>query len=291
MSEPEVPAVVLQYGRFDCTRRCIASLRQQSWPVEVVLVDGDSPGKSAPELRELAELADRSLLLDSNLGFAGGNNRAIEPILETGAEFFLIVNNDTTLDPQAVRELVRGMQAHPGAAQTCPQVWYPDGRLQAEGATIEPHGFEPRLLGHLQRPSTPAEDRRVIYAPGMAVLVRTAAVREVGILDESYFLYGEDADWSLRFAAAGWEIWHVPSARVVHHDSASVGTRSASKGYYLVRSNVLLAHRWLPEPAQAGFRRQLFWKLMRQSVRRWPHFAYVRGMWRGYFAGVRHARR
>ena len=120
----------------------------------------------------------------------------------------------------------------------------------------------------------------------------SAAVREVGPIPEDYFLYAEDVDWSLRFARAGWEIWYCPTATALHHDSASVGAWSGRKGYYLTRSNVLLARRWLPREDWRTFVRRLIWKLMRQSLRQVHRPSYVLGTWRGLCAGLLdHARR
>lgn len=291
MSSPEIPAIVLQYGRLDLTARCIASLRAQTHPVEILLVDGATPGADPEALTRLAASADRSLRLATNRGYAGNNNAAITEVLASDRDCFLLLNHDTELAPDCVAQMAAALQAHPRAAQVCPQVRYPDGRLQAAGAWIEPRRFEPRLRGHLESPQKFQQAAQVGYAPGMVLLVRAAAVREVGPIPEDYFLYAEDADWSLRFARAGWEIWYCPTAIALHHDSASVGAWSGRKGYYLTRSNVLLARRWLPRNDWRTFVRRMTWKLMRQSLRHLVRPSYVLGMWRGFGAGLQdHAR-
>jgi len=293
MSDARIPAIVLQFGRLDLSRRCIASLRAQTLPVEVVLVDGGTPGFDRLALQEVGDLADRALYLQTNRGYAANNNAAIAAVLErSDPQALLLLNHDTELDVACVARLMAMLRARPRAAQVCPQVRYPDGRLQAAGAWIEPRRFEPRLRGHLEPPDRYRAAAQVGYAPGMAVLVRSEAVRAAGLIPEDYFLYAEDVDWSLRFVRAGWEIWYCPTASVLHHDSASVGAWSERKGYYLIRSNVMLARRWLPPQGWHAFVRRMIMKLMRQSVRHLHRPPYVVGMWRGFRAGLLdHARR
>jgi hypothetical protein len=287
MSDARIPAIVLQYGRLDLTARCIASLRAQTEAVEIVVVDGATPDLDLRAFAAIEAAADRVITLPANRGYAGNNNVAIATLLAENHACFLLLNHDTELAPDCVAALRRTLEARPRAAQVCPQVRYPDGCLQAAGASIEPRRFEPRLRGHRRSPGDYQHPARVGYAPGMVVLVRMAAVREVGPLPEEYFLYAEDADWSLRFDRAGWEVWYCPTATAVHHDSASVGAWSGRKAFYLTRANVWLARRWLPSERWSGFVSGMIWKLMRQSLRHAFRPTYVAGMWRGLSAGLR----
>src|SRR5690242_3561203 len=190
-----IPVVVLQYGRFDLTEHCIKCLRRQTVPVDVILVDGCSPGRSEYDLASLAKQADQFIQLEENLGYAGGNNCALQTIIDSPAEYVFILNNDTDLPPDTIARMVQFADRHPKAAQVCPTVHYADGRLQAQGGTIAEKLFEARMIGHL-RPQEPyTRPAQVRYAPGMAMLVRTAAIREVGLLPDDYFLYSEDVDW------------------------------------------------------------------------------------------------
>src|SRR5215813_3748137 len=145
-----VPVIVLQYGRFELTEQCISSLRAQTYPAQIFLVDGASPRRDQADLNRLAALADRHIFLDENLGYAGGNNRALTQLLEEEAEFFFIVNNDTFLDARCIEELLGAMARHLRAAQIGCQVLYADGTLQAAGAQVAKPLWEPRLIGHLK---------------------------------------------------------------------------------------------------------------------------------------------
>ncbi len=287
MTIEPIPVVVLQYGKFELTTSCLKSLREQKVSTQIILVDGNSPGKSNEILQKLAEQADQAMFLDKNLGYAGANNKAIAAVLEGAeSEYVFVVNNDTIVDPVCLPKLLEAMARHPKAAQIVPQVLYPNGTLQAAGGQLKRPEFEPRLIGHLGRPDDHGHEQPVDYAPGMAMLVRTKAIREVGLIPEEYFMYGEDVDWSLGFHKAGWEIWFCPEAQITHYDSASIGSFSWKKGYYLTRANVMLARKWANGDDWPVFQRLLRRKLIRQTVKHLLRPGFVRGMWSGYRAGL-----
>lgn len=289
MSPTRVPVVVLQHGRLDFTHRCLADLRGQAGVrPEIWLVDASSPGASRRELDELGALADHRILLDDNLGFAGGNNRALARILaENEASFVFVLNNDTELPPDCLAKLVACAQEHPRAAQICPLLLYPDGSVQGAGGAIKEPIFEPGMIGNRakDRAAYGGAPRRVTFASGCAVLVRLAAIRDAGTIPEEYHMYSEDVDWSLRFARAGWEVWCCPEALVIHHESLSTGRYTAFKGYYLTRSHVLLAKRWLDPAAYSGYLARMRAKLLRQSIKHALHPRYLLATWRGFFDG------
>jgi GT2 family glycosyltransferase len=286
MPEP-IPVVILQYGKFELTEECIRSLRRQAVPVQIWLVDGNSPGKDEPTLAALAGLSDHAIFLDKNLGYAAANNVAIREILKTEAPYFMVINNDTAVSPTCMEELRKCLDENPSCAQACLQVRYPNGALQSAGGTIKYPLFEPQLIGHLAKAGSFQTAGTVTYAPGVAVLVRSAAAQAVGLIPERYFMYAEDVDWSLEFAKAGWDIRYCPAAVITHHDSASMGSFSGKKGFYMIRSNVWLAKKWCTPPEWKKFKRLMWQKLARQSVKYARHPAYVRGMWEGYGAGTR----
>lgn len=284
---PPIAVVVLQYGRPDLTIACIADLRLQTVPVEVVLVEGGTPGLAPLTRQHLATSSDTCIQLERNLGYAGANNVALRLLLARPQPpaCIALLNNDTSLAPDCLERLAHCLHQHPRAAQAVPSVRYPDGRFQALGGDIVGRAFEPRLRGHLRGPPE-AFASPVRFAPGMCVLVRTTALREVGLLPETYFLYGEDVDWSLAFAAQGWEVWAEPAARIVHHESVAAGGTSFRKGRWLFRSNVWLARRWLRGIHLAGFHAAFAAKVARQAVRNLRHPAYAAGLCTGWLEGI-----
>lgn len=281
-----IPVIVLQYGGFALTERCLHSLRRQTCPVSITLVDNDSPGKTDSILRELAAGTEHHHFLEANVGYAGGNNIALREVMGGSSEFVVLVNNDTELSPTCVENLLRFAEERPQAGQVCPRVEYPNGRLQAAGGRIRQRDFEPQMIGH-EEPGRFDEPARVHYAPGMALLVRTAAIRDTGLIPEEFFLYCEDVAWSLDMAKHDWETWYTPSAQVTHVESAATGQLHTAKAYYLVRSAILLARRHLSADAFNQFARTYRFKLLRHSVKHVTHPRYIAACWRGARDGFR----
>lgn len=283
--------IVLQYGKFDLTRKCFETLRAQTFPVKIFFVDGFSPNRDMGELQELAKLADKYLFLDQNLGYAGGNNRAIELLLPEKPDYLMILNNDTELDPDCVEQLMKVATDHPEAGEICPLVFYPNGKLQAAGGKIVKPLFEPQLLGHLEAERTDLKgydsDAKVECSPGAAFLVKVEALAKVGLISEDYFMYCEDFDWSLAMLEAGFEIWRAGKAKLTHHDSAALGSFHRKKGYMLVRANALLAAHWTDERGWGQFKRSNLWKNIKQSIKNIKYIGYVRGIWDGFRAGLK----
>jgi GT2 family glycosyltransferase len=289
MPIPTIPVVILQYGKFDLTEKCIESLRAQKGVVtHIWLVDGCSPDKNAEVLEKLASLADRHTFLEKNPGFAAGNNGALKELMGESWESVLVLNNDTYLEPNALLEMHDTLMRHPQAGQVCPLLLYGDGRVQGAGGTIRHDLFEPGMIGNQDHDASRYQTEHVVtFASGCAVLVRMKALQHVGLISEDYYMYSEDVDWSLRFTKAGYEVWYCPKSHVTHYESVAAGAYSAFKGYYVVRGNVLLAHAWLETQDYGLFIKRMRAKLIRQSVKYARYPQYVWGMWWGFKDGMR----
>jgi hypothetical protein len=181
-----------------------------------MLVDNGSHDGSGDRLHERFPAVDY-LQTGVNLGYAGGNNRGIERALGAGAEYLLILNNDTVVDADCVANLVRASEST-GAPVVAPlilyfdepnRVWYGGGafsRLRALGK----HSLENELVDSAQTRS-PAT-----FVCGCCFLIRADVVRRVGGFDESFFAYVEDVELSVRLHKAGVAMLYEPSARVLH---------------------------------------------------------------------------
>jgi GT2 family glycosyltransferase len=214
---PSVAAIVLNWCNEPDTVACLDSLLASDYErLEILLIDNGSPDGSGARLHERYP-ALPFLQTGSNAGYAGGNNRGFEWAIARGADYALVLNNDTVVDPQCVSELVRAA-VETEAAMVAPQityydqpdrVWYGGGRFSTM-----------RALGlHLREnePVDPAQRRMPIsFACGCCFLVRADVIRAVGGFDETFFAYVEDAEFSLRVARAGGNIMYEPRARLLH---------------------------------------------------------------------------
>lgn len=238
MSTAPVWAIVLNWNGWEDTQRCVDSLRSQDYPsLHVLIVDNGSTDGSPERLREACP--DTALkVLPENLGFAGGMNRGIEAAMEQGAAFVLLMNNDATLAPDAVSRLVAAAAAE-DAAMAVPTIHYAEPRNEAwyAGGALSP------WTGTAHHWSAPRVDapHEVSFATGCCMLIRTAILPRVGLLNERYFLYFEDLEFCHRLLAEGHRILYVPEALAWHAVGASTGSqrqKAPALDYYDVRNGL-----------------------------------------------------
>jgi hypothetical protein len=214
-----VTAVVLNWCDAPATATCLASLKASAYAnLSILLVDNGSSDGSGDELRR--RFPDVGFLqTGENLGYTGGNNRGIHRAMDEGAEFVLVLNHDTWMDPGALDSLVETASADARVAAVAPTVVRmddPESLWYAGGAFDPMRALGVHWNGNGRGPSAAAAARPVTFFSGCAVLLRADALREVGAFEESYFLYVEDAELSVRLARAGWRLLHDPRARVRH---------------------------------------------------------------------------
>ena len=254
--------VVLAWNGWALTRAALASLARcrvpDGWRVRVLLVDNASTdGTAAAAAAEFPQVT--LVALAENRRFAGGNNVAVQRALAEGADAVMLLNNDVEADPELLARLLLALAQDPGAGAAAPLVYFaaPGDRIWYAGGRCVP------WLAHSSHRGLRARDRgqyRAVeptgYLTGCCLLATRAAWLAVGLLDESYFLYAEDADWCLRARARGYRLLFVPGARLWHQVSASSGgAASPWKLYQRLRANLRLWSRhargagrltWLP---------------------------------------------
>jgi GT2 family glycosyltransferase len=231
---PDVSVTLVLYNSRDHLIECLAALRPDvdAGTADVVAVDNASPDDSADVLQN--ELPKATIVRSrENLGFAGGCNLAWERV---DARYWLLLNPDVVLDPGSLGALVTWMDDHAHVAMASP--WLRDGeRAEFPGrafpsirlALLEMariHRLLParRREALLQGPyvcSSPDESPEPGWLPATAVIVRSDAVRDVGLLDSSFFLYGEDLEWCWRMRSSGWRLAAAPVGGGIHYSSAS----------------------------------------------------------------------
>ena len=226
MNEPHVFIIIINWNGKDIALECLSSLRQLSYTnYAIVLVDNASTDDSVQAVKQSAP--DVTVLeMTQNLRFAGGNNRGIRYALETGADYILLLNNDTTVDRHCLSHMVSRMQSDRCIGMVSPKIyyhsrpdtiWYAGGRISTWMGIMYHLGIRERDRG--QYDSTTDLD----FATGCCVLVSRELVERIGTLDESYYMYSEDADWSMRSRRAGYRIVFEPKATVWHKVSVTAG--------------------------------------------------------------------
>lgn len=242
-----VYVVVLNWNQPTLTASCVRSLLALDYPdYTIVVVDNGSQDRSAEKL--YAEFGDRIdvIVNPTNLGFSGGNNVGIRHALLRGADYVVLLNNDTVAtDPSLIRTLVSALRDDATIGLACPTIWYAD---RPELPWYAGARFSMWRGGgsHLQEPVLSDHPVDTGYATGCCVIASRRFIEQVGLLDEAFFLYQEDVDWSLRAKEAGFRVVHVPNAHLMHQVSASTsakrgqGTYSPPTIYYKYRNRILL---------------------------------------------------
>jgi GT2 family glycosyltransferase len=247
--DPSVAIILVNWNGFDFTRACLNSLRKIDFPdFKIILVDNASQNqegknlkKSFPEI-ELIENA-------KNLGFSGGNNSGIRYALEQGFSHIMLLNNDTEVEPDFLGEMMRKFHQNPSLGVVQPLILFLNDpkKIWSAGGKWVPSFGGAITLGDRE----PVADYRfkktdLDWATGCCMLISREAILKTGLLNEQYFAYFEDVEWSLRFKKAGFEIALAEKAVIYHEAGASSkkthaeGTLSPQVFYFNVRNQFLL---------------------------------------------------
>jgi N-acetylglucosaminyl-diphospho-decaprenol L-rhamnosyltransferase len=242
--------IIVNYRTPDLVIACLHSLAGEIQTVgdcRVVVVENgsadDSAGKIGTAIRaERWESWVELLPLEQNLGFAGGNNAALRPLLTLAEQpdYVLLLNPDTVVRPGAVRALLEFMELHPQVGIAGSRLEDPDGtpqrsafRFLSVASEFEGGirvGIVSRLLGQrLVAPPVREQPHATDWVAGASMIVRRAVFTDIGLMDDNYFLYFEEVDFCLRARRAGWPCWYVPESRVVHLVGQSSGVTGADR--------------------------------------------------------------
>jgi GT2 family glycosyltransferase len=237
-ANPTVTVVVPTLAADETLGACLDSLGRQTFPgFEVIVVDNS--GRKAVEPRN----GVRVISNDHNVGFGAAFNQAFR--LST-APFLAILNDDATAHPAWLEALLQSVEARPDVGMCASQVLLAgDGRIDSAGMLLCLDGSS-KQRGHLEARESYPRRQEVLLPSGSAAFYRRQMLEEIGLFDESFFLYCEDTDLGLRARWAAWECLYVPAAVVEHRYSHSAGKASPLKAYYVERNRLFLAVKNLP---------------------------------------------
>lgn len=296
----EVAVLIVSYNTRARTLECVRSVlaHPPAPATEIVVVDNDSADGSADAL-ELEFPSVTVLRSGDNIGFARAVNLGAR---SSTAEYLLLLNPDTVVLPGALPALRGFAQAHPEHGVYGGRTFREDGELDpsscwgaptlwslacfAFGLSTAFAGsavFDPESLGRWQRDTV----REVPIVTGCLLLVRRDDFFRIGGMDERFFLYGEDAEFSLRAARSGMRPVIVPEAAIVHAVGASTGARGRKMTMVLAGKVTLLRSAWSPARARIGVGLLVAGVLLRAALetvtrrrdRMWAHAWEHRAEW------------
>lgn len=273
-----VAIVVVFYENAADTIRCIESVRLLEHPTyDMILVNNGSSELESHRVRRwlvenipshslhlvghsfrhpqraksrpLGDVAPAIHLLEtgSNSGFAGGCNLGIVYAMDSASpDFVLILNNDALASPTLLGELLRFAEENPRTGVIGATILtYDDSRISSAGSDLNlwAGAWEKRFDLGLAYVSVPKAPRFVDKVEGSCLMVPNAVLDQVGLLDPSYFLYWEDADFCFRVKKAGYEVANIATATVRHKVSASTHMHTGLKQYYMQRNRMFFLRR------------------------------------------------
>jgi N-acetylglucosaminyl-diphospho-decaprenol L-rhamnosyltransferase len=257
-NNPDISVIVLNWNTRQLLRKCIASVYCTVSPIdiEVIVVDNNSSDGSADMVAE--SFPDATLIRNSkNIGFSAGNNLAIR---QASGRYILLLNPDAELLPGSVQAMFDFAESHPDAAVIGPKLLNTDGSLQKNGRMFPTFAREMLHITKIYRLAPGWFNRKyewgradfdaateVDEVSGACMLVRRAAIDKVGMLDERFFMYYEEVDWCRRFKDAGFTVWYLPEAEVIHHWAQ--GSRKAG----LATSHIAFRSQYLYYRKHHGF--------------------------------------
>lgn len=254
-----VLTVVLSWNSKKYIGECLDSLKKNK--AEIILVEGGSTDGSLEYLKE--NYPEHKLIQTrKNLGYAGGNNVGLRYALEQNADFVWVVNPDIVVDSHALEEAMKVMIKDQKTAVVGSKVyfapgfefykdrytksqlgkilWYAGGENDWKNVYAVHYGMNEEDKGQFD------VEKEVEFATGSSMLFRCSALRQVGVIDEKYFLYYEENDLCQRLKKAGWKLMYAPKSMVWHKVGQATGIGTPLADYYITRNRMLFGMRWAP---------------------------------------------
>lgn len=255
-------AVILNWNREKDTIECINSLKKAKTDgllLKIVVVDNAS-SKGIKDIEKIENI--KVIKNKENLGFAGGNNVGIRYALENGADFLLLLNNDTLVDEKLIIQLLEVAEKRKGSGVLSPKIyfapgyefhkdqykpsergkviWYAGGKVDWDNVYGSNHGVDQIDKGEFN------ELTETDFATGAAMFLRREALKDAGLFDEKYFMYLEDVDLSLRMKRKDWRVLYAPPAHLWHKVAQSSAIGGGLNDYYTTRNRLLFGMRYAP---------------------------------------------
>ena len=265
--------VILHYGGLSNTQKCLDSLCNMNHvkdaEAEILVVDNASPEPFAFSDNDCKLGRTHLLTNKENLGYSGGMNSGIRYALDHKADYVVVVNNDTEFDKEFLRVIVKRLQVDSESGIIVPKIyfykgseyhhdrysekergrviWYAGGMIDWKNVIASHRGVDEVDTGQYD------SFRQTDFATGCCMVLRKELIEKIGMFDDSYYLYYEDIDLSMRVKKAGLVVGFEPSAVLWHKNAKSAGgAGSPLQDYYISRNRLLFGFRYAPFRARVA---------------------------------------
>lgn len=243
MKNPDISVVILNYNTIELTRVCLQTLYAShlgSYEMEIIVCDNGSEDGSVGMVKKEFP---KTIIIENkkNLGYAAGNNPGIK---RANGRFVLLLNSDTEVPPETISTMVRFMDEHADVGASTCKLFLPDGSMDPAChrgfptpwasltyvIKLEALFGHTKLFGQYHQGYKNLDTiHEVDCIVGAFFLVRHEVIEDIGLLDEDYFMYGEDIDWAYRMRQKGWKIMFNPAVSILHKKKQSGRAHSAVK--------------------------------------------------------------
>ncbi len=254
MATTDLTIIIVSFNTRDSLRECLRSLSTAAEGLSstAIVVDNDSQDGSAEMVSQYFPTV-QLIKNSANLGFSRACNQAIE---HAEGRFIVLLNPDTKPLPESLSCMVDRLNHYPEAGAAGPSLIFPNGSRQGNGGPLPNIGTEIRRLLGIRKKPIPApllvegSDHKTMeghlpdvieveQVSGACIMVRRTAIQQIGLLDEDFFMFYEEVDWCRRMIRAGWKVYLIPEAVVIHQWMGSVRQRSREMARQFYRSQRL----------------------------------------------------
>lgn len=246
--------VISNYEGLDDTVRCLDSLEEASIKNFFVVLVDDKSSKNGITSEFLKECKSKysyrveGILLDKNLGFAGANNEGIRKALEYDPCYIMLLNNDTIIPEDTVEILLSRMNITSGTV-VAPKIlcMEDEGVIWSAGGEMDAELRIARNIGYLKKDDGSFDQEQQCFFLSFCCVVMPAEVftKNVGMLSEEYYMYGEDVDYCIRLREAGYKLMYIPGAQIQHKGGATGVSSSSHSLYYSVRNECIIREKYM----------------------------------------------
>lgn len=226
--------IIINYNGINDTLECVESLRKSTVSADIIIVDNASDNDEGKRLNEFCQ-DDTVLISSDNLGFAGGNNLGIRRAMDMNYEYIILLNNDTVIDPEMIGRLLKEASDTTIAVPAMYYFGHPDEPWYYGG---EINRWTGNAINY-EKKGSDTGNKEVSFATGCCMAIHRAIFEKVGMLDDSFFMYFEDAEFCIRCQKNGIKILFVPEAKLWHKVGRSSGGNGSALSIYYVTRNRL----------------------------------------------------
>lgn len=247
--EPSVCIILVNYNNYKDTVECVKSILNIEYKnYKIILVDNNS--SESNKLLDDDFLKSNTILLESrqNNGFSAGNNIGIKYAAENiHPDYYLLLNNDTTVDKMFLTNLIKCSKKQNDNAivggkiyyySDKKMIWYAGGSYDTDSGFATHFGYKKNDDGSYDK------DIYVTFITGCLMLIPHQVLDKVGLLDEGYFLYSEDTDYCCRARLLGFNLVYCSNCVIYHKVSAATGDNSPMQQYYMLRNDLYLISKY-----------------------------------------------